>query len=89
MTYVWVQLYIGGKESGSPFKIRVEGESDIDDLRNAVYPAKDKSLGHCNAADLLVYNNEKVKLDPRDPVPMDTKEKPLVVEAPEKQPGKF
>ena len=53
---VWVQLYIGEKKkSGRVFSLEVNSNSIVDDLMKAVYQAKDKSLVHCNAADLLVY----------------------------------
>jgi hypothetical protein len=65
-------------------------------LTEAVYQAKDKSLGHCNAVDLVVYSagtefpKEEDELRPGKPVPTDsTDEKPLRVVAPEnKQQGK-
>jgi Crinkler effector protein N-terminal domain len=92
---VWVQLYIGKKKSGEdPFQVRVAVNSNINDLKEAVKEKRSNALATCDAADLLVYKlvivdnkNEKVKLDPRDPVPMDmdTKEKPLVVVAPARE----
>lgn len=84
---VWVQLYYKGEETNDrdPFEI-IPIPRDIDDLATAVYKAKDKSLGHCDAPQLVVYkcvDGKRVKLDPRDPVPTDTKENPLVVVAPD------
>jgi serine/threonine protein kinase len=86
----WVQLYIGKDKGGDVFKIRVGANQDIDDLKKAVHQAKGKSLGHCNAADLVVYEagtelprKEEVKLRPSSIVPKNTTdENPLRVLAP-------
>jgi hypothetical protein len=82
---VWVQLYIGGKESGEvfPVDLNVDASKCVHALKEAVYQANNNVLGHCNAPQLVVYNNEKVKLNPWDGVPKDTNgPNPLVVEAP-------
>jgi HNH endonuclease len=52
---VWVQLYVGEAKSGDALRLKIEANQEIEDLKKAAYDAKDKSLGHCNAADLLVY----------------------------------
>jgi hypothetical protein len=93
---VWVQLYIGEDKSGRAFKIEVDVKGDFDDLANAVYEANNNFLGHCNAAQLVVYNTgtdlprqEEVKLDPGDPVPkVTTSRNPLRVVAPATEDGK-
>jgi hypothetical protein len=93
---VWVQLYIGKTKSGEVFSIRPV-PNNVDHLKKAAYAAKDKSLEHCNAADLVVYNagtdfpkEEEVPLFPDDHVSIDTTARnPLRVVAPEKQPGKI
>ena len=86
---VWVQLYIGEKKSGRVFPINLKVNGIINDLAEAVKEKRSNALANYDAAELEVYNNnnEKVKLDPRDPVPMDvdTKENPLVVEAPARE----
>ena len=87
---VWVQLYIGKKTSGSPFKIRVEGESDIDDLKKAVKEACQDDLGSLAHRKLVVYNpggefpKEEDKLSPGKHVPTNTTdENPIRVVAPD------
>jgi hypothetical protein len=87
---VWVQLYIGEDKSCDVFKMRVGANHDIDDLKKAVHQARGKSLGHCDAADLVVYKagtefptKEEDKLRPSLIVPTDTTdENPLRVLAP-------
>jgi Crinkler effector protein N-terminal domain len=76
---VWVQLYIGNDKSRDAFRVKANRNIIIDDLKTAVYQAKDKSLGHCNAADLAVYKagtdvppKEDDKLDPGDAVSTHT-----------------
>jgi hypothetical protein len=51
MTDVWIQLYIGQDKSGDAFDVD-HVPTNISALKKAVYQARDKSLGHCNAADL-------------------------------------
>jgi hypothetical protein len=51
---VWVQLYIGNDKSGRVFDIDHAPEY-IGALTRAVHQARGKSLGHCDAADPLVY----------------------------------
>jgi hypothetical protein len=94
---VWVQLYIGEDKSGRAFKIEVDGKGDVDDLANAVYEANNNVLGHCNEAQVVVYNpgteiplNEGDKLDPGDAVSEHTTSSkyPLRVVAPANQSGK-
>jgi hypothetical protein len=88
---IWVQLYIGEDKSGDVFKMGARGNQDIDDLKKAVHQARGKSLGHCDAADLLVYkagtqfpSKEEDKLRPSSSVPKDTTdENPLRVVAPD------
>jgi hypothetical protein len=89
---VWVQLYIGKDKSGRVFPIEIASLSKdrINDLADAVYEANGNSLGHCNAAQLVVYKagtelprKEEDPLDPWTKVPTDTiGEKPLCVVAP-------
>ena len=89
---VWVQLYIGNDKSGGAFPIEIASlrKDRIHDLAKAVYEAKDKSLGHCDAADLLVYKagtdfpaEGEAPLGPGKAVPTGTTdENPLVVVAP-------
>jgi hypothetical protein len=89
---VWVQLYIGKDKSGRVFPIEIASlpKDRINDLADAVHQAKGKSLGHCNAADLVVYKagtelppKEEDPLRPSLIVPKDTTdENPLRVLAP-------
>jgi hypothetical protein len=95
---VWVQLYIGKDKSGRVFPIEIASLSKdrINDLANAVYEANNNVLGHCNAAQLVVYKagtelppKEEDPLDPGEAVPTDTTSKnPLRVLAPVNQQGK-
>jgi hypothetical protein len=96
---VWVQLYTGNGKNGRVFSIpfaNLGGKKRIQELATAVYQAKDKSLGHCNAADLFVYKagtgvpeSKDVPLNSWDGVPKDTTgPDPLRVVAPEQQQGK-
>jgi hypothetical protein len=88
---IWVQLYIGKDKSGRAFKMEVDVKGDVDDLANAVYEANNNVLGHCNAAQLVVYKagtelppKEEDPLDPGEAVPTDTTSKnALRVLAPE------
>ena len=90
---VWFQLFVEGDgKNGDPFPI----DSDklprrmIFEVAMTAYKAKDKSLGHCNAADLVVYKagtafppNKEDRLRSSMPVPEDTTyENPLRVLAP-------
>ena len=86
---VWVQLYVEGKgNSGRAF--RVQTMRDLEDLAKVVYQEKGKTLGHCNAADLVFYragkefpSKENDRLRPCSSVPQDTTAKiPLRVVAP-------
>ena len=89
---VWIQLFFDDdgkytKSGEDPIQLRLAVNSNIYDLKEAVYQAKDKSLGHCNAADLLVcmvVDGTRVKLDPGDTVSeyRTTSKEPLLVEAP-------
>jgi hypothetical protein len=56
----WIQLFIRGNDNsvvkrGQAFRVNIAGLSYIDDLKKAVVKEMDKSLGHCNAANLVVY----------------------------------
>jgi hypothetical protein len=62
-----------------PIEIASLSKDRINDLADAVHQAKGKSLGHCNAADLVVYEagtnfprKEEVKLSPSSIVPKNT-----------------
>jgi hypothetical protein len=89
---VWVQLYIEKDKSGQVFDIEIASfpRNRISVLARAVHQARGKSLGHCDAADLVVYKagtefppKEEDKLDPGEAVPADTTSKsPLRVLAP-------
>ena len=90
---VWVQLYIGKDKRGRVFGIDIaslDGKKRIQELATAVYQTTDKSLGHCNAADLVVYKagtecpgEGEDELEPDIRVPNDTTdENPLRVVAP-------
>ena len=86
---VWFQLYITDTGKSGPV-FRVENQRDVFALAAAVYQAKDKSLGHCNAADLVFYKpgtefppKEKDRLRPTWSVTQDTTdENPIRVVAP-------
>jgi hypothetical protein len=90
---VLIQLYVGEGMCGRVFQVRVGVNQNIDDLANAVYQAMGTSLGHCDAADLVVYKagtefppKEEDKLRYSLIVPRDTTEdNPLRVLAPAKQ----
>jgi hypothetical protein len=68
---VWVQLYIGERECGRAFPIDIASlaKDRIHELTEAVHQANNNVLGHCNAAQLVVYN-------PGTEIPLD-KEAPL------------
>jgi len=86
--YVWVQLYIEGKDNpkGNPFKIK-QIPVDVAELVEKVWAKKSRSLEHCDASDLTAYTifpySEESKLDPWVSVPSNTTgPKPLIVVAP-------
>jgi hypothetical protein len=93
---VWVQLYIEGQgKIGDVFELQ-QVPRNIDALKRAVYQARGKYLGHCDAASLFVYKagtefppKEEDKLRPGKPVPKGTTdENPLRVVAPATLAGK-
>ena len=90
---IWVQLYIENKgKKGGPFSIDFTSlnNDSIEDFAEAVCEKRPKALGHCEAADLVVFEagtefpfTEENKLEPDDNVPKDTTAKnPLRVVAP-------
>jgi hypothetical protein len=88
---VRIQFYIedqGKSGDGDVFSVRQQ--RDIDDLKRAVYRAGEKSLGHCDAFQLEIFqagtespSKEEDKLRSWEPVPKGTTGKnPLRVVAP-------
>jgi hypothetical protein len=92
---VWVQLYIGEDKCGDVFRLKMEVKHIIEDLKVAVYQARGKYLGHCDAASLFVYKagtefppKEEDKLRPGKPVPKGNENPLLRVVAPATLAGK-